>query len=222
MCGKFTAMASWSQVVAFSQPLISNHSATVDDDREISFRVMNNLPVIIWNCQTGKRQVVPMRWGFPHRDDPRRPDPIHVRAETIDVKPTFRDAFLEGQRGIVMVKTFNEGLELANGKTEQHVIDPDGAAGIAVLWRRFGSLSLPACVMATVPANNLIGAITDRMPAILAPEDWAIWLGEDAAPHDRIKACLKTTEGVRWTMTPEQRAARPRRKPTMSDPGGLF
>jgi putative SOS response-associated peptidase YedK len=97
---------------------------------------------------------------------------------------------------------------------------------IAFLWRKFVTGSpepLYACVMVTVPANALIAALpTDRMPAILAPEDWAIWLGEELAVHDRIKACLKTTEGVRWTMTPEQRAARPRRKPTVADPGGLF
>jgi putative SOS response-associated peptidase YedK len=90
-----------------------------------------------------------------------------------------------------------------------------------VLWRKFGELT--ACVMVTVPANQLLMKLpTDRMPAILAPEDWAIWLGEEAADHDRIKACLKTMEGVRWTMTAEERAAKPRRKPTVADPGGLF
>jgi putative SOS response-associated peptidase YedK len=119
----------------------------------------------------------------------------------------------------VLAKTFNE----APDSGAQHRITPGELAvvGIAVLWRRFGDLT--ACVMVTVPANALIAALpTDRMPAILAPDDWAVWLGEEPASHDRIKACLKTTEGVRWTMTPEQRAAKPRRRPTVSDPGGLF
>jgi len=49
-----------------------------------------------------------------------------------------------------------------------------------------------------------------------------VWLGEENASPERIKACLKTVEGERWTMTPEQRAAKPRRRPTVSDPGGLF
>jgi putative SOS response-associated peptidase YedK len=160
-----------------------------------------------------------MRWGFPHRGDPRSPDPIHARAEPIDVKPTFRGAIHDGQRGIVLVKSFNEAAE----KGPQHVIAPGAtpALGLAMLWRSFADL--PACVMVTVPANALIATLpTDRMPAVLAPEDWAVWLGEDAASPERVKACLKTVEGERWTMTPEQHAARPRRRPTVSDPGGLL
>jgi hypothetical protein len=91
-----------------------------------------------------------------------------------------------------------------------------------MLWRKFGDLT--ACVMATVPANALIAALpTDRMPALLSDdEDWAIWLGETPASSERVKACLKTMEGTRWTMTPEQRAAKPRRRPTVSNPAGLF
>lgn len=207
MCGKFTAMASWREVVAFSQPLTGGNFD--GEEREITFRVMGNLPVIIWDRETGKRRVAPMRWGFPHRQDWRRPDPIHARAETIEQKPTFRDAFHDGQRGIVLFKTFNEGEELPNGKTQQYTIrmgDRD-AAGFAFLWRRYELEGLPtpllACVMATVPANALIAPITDRMPAILALDDWAKWLGEESATVDELKACLKTVEGLRWTMEKE-------------------
>jgi hypothetical protein len=34
--------------------------------------------------------------------------------------------------------------------------------------------------------------------------DWATWLGETGTPDD-AKACLKTVEGVKWTMTKEER-----------------
>lgn len=50
MCGKFTAMSSYAEVVAFSQPLSGK-----DDDREVTYRVVNELPDIVNN----KRQVVP-------------------------------------------------------------------------------------------------------------------------------------------------------------------
>ncbi len=79
--------------------------------------------------------------------------------------------------------------------------------------------------MATVQANSLITTLpTDRMPAVLAEEDWATWLGENGAPED-AKACLKAVEGVKWTMAKEERAASPklkRGKPTVSDPTGIF
>lgn len=207
-------MASWRQVHDFSQPLTFEAP-----DEIVTYRPMSNLPVIIFDKETGRRVVVPMRWGFPHRSDFRRPDPIHVRSETIDEKPTFREAFVEGQRGIVVMQTFNEGKELANGKCEQWTVNPgDGVPrGFAFLWRRFDIKDLPApllcCVMATVPPNKLIVEITDRMPAILEAEDWPTWLGENGASPADAKAVLKTMEGVSWQMAPEPKKAKPKPPP---------
>ena len=68
--------------------------------------------------------------------------------------------------------------------------------------------------MVTVASNSLIATLpTDRMPAVLDREDWAIWLGEEAASPERVKACLKTQEGVRWTMAKEERAETKKRNP---------
>jgi putative SOS response-associated peptidase YedK len=107
------------------------------------------------------------------------------------------------------MRTFNEGKELPNGKTEQWTVNPgDGVPrGFTFLWRRFDLASVPvpllACVMVTVPPSKLVAQITDRMPAILEDADWSTWLGEnDASPAD-TKATLKTMEGVNWAMAPE-------------------
>jgi putative SOS response-associated peptidase YedK len=228
MCGKFTAMASWAEVVAFTQPLTRDDVMPSDNDREVTFRVMANLPVIIWDKEAGKRRVVPMRWGFPDPKNWKIPKPIHARSETIETTKVFASAFLDGQRGIVIVRTFNEAPDVP-GPAVQHTITPGdrGAIGIAFIWRQFDLADLPgtmrACVMATVPAHHIIPTLpTDRMPAVLADEDWATWLGEKGRSDD-AKACLKTVEGVRWTMSKEERAASTKRpKPTVSDPGGLL
>jgi putative SOS response-associated peptidase YedK len=226
MCGKFTAMATWSQVVAFSQPLTLGAD---EEDRSVTYRVMSGVPVIVWDIVEQKRRVVPMRWGFPHASDWRRPQPIHARSETIETTKAFSQAFLDGQRGIVLMKAFNEAPDV-EGPTVQHTITPGGdqILAAAFVWRRFDSADLPApmfaCVLVTVPANKLIAGLpTDRMPAFLAPQDWDIWLGEKPATVDEIKACLKTVEGVRWSMAKEEKQAKgPRSKPTVSDPTGLF
>ncbi len=209
-------MATWTQVVQFSQPLTGDA-----DDHPVTYRVMSNLPVIV--LVEGARRVVPMRWGFPDPSDWRKPRPIHARSETIDTTPSFAAAFREGQRGIVLMQTFNEAPDDGKGG-EQHTVTPTGPIGVAFVWRRFAvgdDQTLLACVMATVPANPLLeGLPTDRMPAVLASEDWALWLG--GAP-DEAKACLRTVDDVRWTMTREERAKSTRRaRPTVSDPGGLF
>lgn len=228
MCGKFTAMASWSEVVAFSQPLTRADVKPGDNDREITFRVMSALPVIIFDKDAGQRRVVPMRWGFPDPTNWRVPKPIHARSETIDSTKAFAGPFLEGQRGIVIVRTFNEAPDIP-GPTIQHTITPgdSGATGIAFIWRRFGFPDQPgnmlACAMVTVPANGLIATLpSDRMPAVLDEKDWATWLGETGS-HVDAKAVLKTVECVRWTMTREERSAVAKRsKPLVSDPKGLF
>ncbi len=221
MCGKFTAKASWAEIVdlIYATP----PRETGDNDRTLTFRVMGAVPLIVFDPVVGKRRVVPMRWGFPHPQDWKRPQPIHARAETIDSTRAFAHAFRDGQRGIAIVETFNEAPESG----AQHVITPSGAIGIAFVWRRFEIASqqpMFAGVMVTVAANTLLSGLpTDRMPAILSPDDWAIWLGEEPASLERVKACLKTVDDVRWTMTPEERAKSVRRgKPTISDPAGLF
>lgn len=233
MCGKFTALASWREVVAFSQPLTDQGNdgepGEGSNDEIVTFRVGGPLPVIVWDAEAGQRRVVPMRWGFPDPRDWRRPRPIHARSETVEAKDPFRRPFHAGQRGIVVFRTFNEGEEVATStggtKVRQWTVDPrDGQPrGFAFVWNRFTIPELPApilaCVMVTVPANDLIRRTIKpleedpRMPAILEDDAWSTWLGEvDATPAD-AKAVLKTMEGVNWTAAPEAKKPSPPRKP---------
>jgi putative SOS response-associated peptidase YedK len=155
-----------------------------------------------------------MRWGLvpPWQREPNRSPIIHARAETIEVKPAFREAFLS-RRGILVVKTFNEGKEIAGGRTEQHTIAPgDGKPiAIAVVWDRWGEKhggALDTFAMVTVPANALIGAISERMPAVIAAENWGKWLGEEQATLSELKGLLTPFEGS-WTMRPEEKPKKP-------------
>ena len=203
-------MASWSEVVDFSQAL----STTGGNDTVETFRVMADIPVIVFDRGAGKRRVVKMRWGFPKPGNWKVPQPIHARSEAIDETHPHKYAFAKGQRGIVLVKTFNEAPDIP-GKSIQHTIAPGPAPalGLAYVWDRFEIDDLPAplfaCVMVTVPANDLIAKLpTDRMPAVLAEEDWSVWLGEMDAQMEAVKATLKTVVGASWTMEREQEPPR--------------
>jgi putative SOS response-associated peptidase YedK len=231
MSGKFTAMASWAQVVAFSQPLTTD-CYDGSNDNSVTLKVMGNGNVIVWDEQEQRRKVVPMRWGFPHPNNWRVPRPIHARSETMDELRAFKRPFLLGQRGIVLMRTFNEGKQVTAGKTEQWTIDPTLAymTGAAFIFETFGLASvsdpIAACVLVTVPANALIQslstehAISDRMPAFLDPADWATWLGEGGNDPAAAKVACKTTESILWTMTREERKPSPkRRKHNVYDPG---
>ena len=164
----------------------------------------------------GERRSVPMRWGWPDRRPKANiniPRFMHAKSETIDVLPTFAESFRK-RRGIVAVSGFNVGQEVPPKKVIQHVITPnDGTPlGIAVIYDRF---ALPdggeflAFVMVTAAPSPAIGALTDRMPAILPPESWARWLGEGkgSTPAD-IRGVLQTQSGG-WDIREQQKPPRP-------------
>ncbi|HEU4377098.1 MAG TPA: SOS response-associated peptidase family protein [Hyphomicrobiaceae bacterium] len=223
ICGKFTQMSSWEQVHAFSQPLV----ARKDGDGLVVSTPMRPAHIMRLNA-AGGREMAAMRWGFAGHDDanPSRPKHMHVRAETIDQRRTFAQAFATS-RGILMVHTFNEGEELPTGKTRQWVITPNDGEPVAVAvifeeWHN-GPESLLTFVMVTTPPNALIARITDRMPAILPRATWPAWLGETDASPAQVKALLQTYEdGGVWTMEPQATSRPARARKPSSDQGSLF
>ena len=220
MCGKFTAMASWRRVVSFSRGFTPGAEA----DERVTYRPMTMLPAIVWDPDTKQRRILPMRWGLPALNDFLTPKHIHARSETIDSTQAFGPLFHAGRRGIVVMETFNEGLELPNGKTEQWTIDPcDGVPrGFAFLWQGYvmeGQRDpMLACVMVTAPASKVIQPVTDRMPAILEDADWTTWLGEIDATPEQVKATLRTMEGVNWKMEREAKPAKPGSRSRTEEP----
>jgi putative SOS response-associated peptidase YedK len=206
MCGKFVQMKDWEAMVELAELVLSTSHGLSE-----TITPMRVASVIRVNAD-GKREVARMRWGFVPAnaaDQNIGTQFIHARAETIEEKPTYRDAFFN-RRGLVIVRTFNEGREITPTKTEQHVITPrDGKPlAIAVIWERWRKMPLESFAMVTTAANALIGTITDRMPAVIAPEHWGRWLGEEPASVDELKAILKPFEGD-WDMEAAARAKSP-------------
>lgn len=202
MCGKFTQMMGWGDLVTLAD-LVGASDGAAETVTPMRFATVIRLNA------ARTRETARMRWGLapPSARDPNRSPFIHARAESADERPTFSGAFLN-RRGLVVVSTFNEGKEITPSKTEQHVITPDDRKplAIAVIWERWGEIhgtALETFAMLTVPANRLIGTITDRMPAIVQPDDWGKWLGEEPASVAELKAMLAPFEGA-WTMRPEK------------------
>jgi putative SOS response-associated peptidase YedK len=208
-------MMSWREVHAYSDFLRADDAS----DTEEFVTPMRFAQVIRLNGE-GQRETLPMRWGFMDRRAKtpiERPQHMHARAETIDTLPTFRDAFAHG-RGIVVVRTFNVGEEVSRTRTIQHTITPnDGKPlGLAVIWEEWTHRTegrIFTFCMVTTPANALIRRVTDRMPAIIRPEDWSVWLGEIRAPLEQVKALLAPYEGD-WRM---KEAARKPKASTKND-----
>jgi putative SOS response-associated peptidase YedK len=65
---------------------------------------------------------------------------------------------------------------------------PFGIAGIWENWKEPASGEwLRTFAIITTDANELVADIHDRMPVILAPSDYARWLGEETNPRDLMR-----------------------------------
>ncbi len=130
-----------------------------------------------------------MRWGLtPSRSGNSRSAPrllFNARAETIDQRPIFRNAFAT-RRCLVPANGFYEWKAgTGRTKTPQWVSHQDGdPVAFAGIW--YGAQSpdenLGICVVVTTAANALLAPIHDRMPVILPPEQFDIWLSDRAEP----------------------------------------
>jgi putative SOS response-associated peptidase YedK len=65
---------------------------------------------------------------------------------------------------------------------------PFGLAGIWENWKDPASGEwVRTFAIITTDANDLVAEIHDRMPLILAPADYARWLGDEADPSDLMR-----------------------------------
>lgn len=121
----------------------------------------------------------------------------NARAETVAARPSFRASFAKS-RCLIPANGFYEWkLVSENGKVRKqpYYIRPvdDGLfaiAGLLALWRSDqGEDVVSTCIITTAP-NAVMEPIHDRMPAILAPEAWAAWLGGEETSPEALKAWL--------------------------------
>jgi putative SOS response-associated peptidase YedK len=63
-------------------------------------------------------------------------------------------------------------------------------AGLWETWRSSAGERVRSFAIVTTAANSLLAPVHDRMPVILAPENWPAWLGERAADPDELKSLL--------------------------------
>ena len=167
------------------------------------YNVCPTQPVATVTSRDGQRYLAPMRWGFlPHwfKTPTDGPLLINARAETIAEKPAFRAAARE-RRCLIPASGFYEWTKDAQGNRLPWYIHPsDGDmlvfAGVWQDWERDGQ-AMRTCAIVTCAANATLSPIHHRMPVILAPKDWALWLGEAGhgaatlmrpAPEDTLRA----------------------------------
>jgi putative SOS response-associated peptidase YedK len=143
------------------------------------------------------RVVVMMTWGLVPvwtKELAKAPRPINARAETAPGLASFRGPFRRG-RVLVPATGFFEWRGAKGTKGRAPVLfrrrdgEPFAFAGLSDRWRSPDGTVLETFTILTVPPNDLVGTVHDRMPAILSREDEAAWL-DPMTPPERAGSLL--------------------------------
>lgn len=176
MCGRFSLFVPRSELedrfdVEIPDPITPRYNIAPQDDLSA---VRNDKP----------ETVEELRWGLiPHWvDDPEEySQPINARAETVEEKPFFQDAF-ENRRCLVLADGFYEWKGDRGSKApyriEREDNEPFAFAGLWETWSDNGD-SIQTCTILTTEPNETVAPIHDRMPVILEPDEEDIWLGDE-------------------------------------------
>ena len=174
-----------------------------------NYNVCPTVPIHTVTSSAGTRRLRPMRWGFiPHWYKKPNGGPllINARSETIAEKPAFRDA-CRNRRCLIPTTGFYEWRRV-EGETPEPwwVTRSDGAPMVfAGIWQNWemGDDRLTTCAIVTTDANAAMAPIHHRLPLILTPDQWPLWLGEagkgasqimKSAPEDALLFQRVTTE----------------------------
>lgn len=150
---------------------------------------------VVRQCAEG-RQLALLRWGLipSWAKDPRSgARMINARAETVAEKPAFRSAFVR-RRCLVPADGFYEWKRTAGGKQPFFFQMRDGRplafAGLWEQWKSPDGGQIESYTILTTDANELLRPVHDRMPVILPPAAYDLWLDPDVQKPDVLLALL--------------------------------
>jgi len=193
MCGRFVQKTPLGDI----RVLFETTNPVPNMSARYNAAPTDRLAVVRYNPQTRERALDLLRWGLVPlwaKDPSFGPKCINARAETVATNKIFRDAF-ERRRCLVPADGFYE-WQKAGGKTQPYAIVPQegGIFAFAGLWERWKNPAdgiLRSFTIVTGPANSLCRPIHERMPVVLPPEVWALWLGEAEATPEQLLALLQ-------------------------------
>lgn len=139
------------------------------------------------------RELVHMRWGMTP-PVPGRADVINARSETVAEKPMFREA-ARRRRCLIPATCWYEWTPDRDGK-QAWAVRPTrgGLMAFAGIWEEG-----PSMVTITCPPNAKMRRYHHRMPVIIPPEHFGLWLGEEG--HGAARLMVPAPEDL-LTVTP--------------------
>jgi putative SOS response-associated peptidase YedK len=184
------------------------------------------VPVIRQNPKELRRELSLVRWGLiPSwaRDTSGAARMINARSETAATKPAFRDA-LKFRRCLIPADGFYEWQRTGKMKQPYCIEVNNGElfafAGIWDRWKDAGGNWVETCSILTTTPNAATAPIHDRMPVILDPDGYDLWLdpgmrdvsvaSELLKPYDaRLMRCYPVSTRINHVANDDEECSAP-------------
>ncbi len=136
---------------------------------------------------------------------------INARAETVAEKPAFRSAFRK-RRCFVVADGFYEWQQQENTKQKQPYYfrlndgRPFAFAGLWEHWQNDKGEEIESCTLLTGEPNELMRPIHNRMPIILEPNNYDLWLDPEVQKPELLQPLLHPYQAEEMMAYPVSRA----------------
>lgn len=164
------------------------------------------LPLTESRPQMSGREMTLVRWGLipAWAKDPAIGNRmINARAETVAEKPAFREAFAR-RRCLVPADGYYEWQRVGRGKQPCCIRMRDGRpfafAGLWEQWTRPDGKVVETCAILTTEPNETLRPIHDRMPVILDPDNYDLWLDPGVRSEEKLRPLLGPYPGEEMTI----------------------
>jgi putative SOS response-associated peptidase YedK len=191
MCGRYTLRKPAKQIAeAFA---VSNELPL---EAHFNIAPTQTVAAIRVDPQDQQRHLTMLRWGLvpAWADDPAIGNrTINARSETVATKPSFRTAFRR-RRCLIPADGFYEWQKQGTKKQPYLIGVGDGDlfafARLWEEWERQGEL-IESCTILMTEANQLMRPIHERMPVILCPADYDLWLDPQTQDSSKVQPLLR-------------------------------
>lgn len=184
------------------------------------------IPVIRQHPKEPVRELSLVRWGLIPSwagDSSVAARMINARSETASTKPAFRDA-LKSRRCLIPADGFYEWMRTGKSKQPYCFEVNDGElfafAGLWDRWKDASGNNLETCSILTTMPNAVTAPVHDRMPVILDPDGYDLWLdpgmndvaaaSELLKPYDaRAMRCYPVSTRINNVANDDEECAKP-------------
>ena len=202
MCGRFTLHTPKSRLLEAFHLAPTAHLGLMP-----RYNIAPSQPVPIIRDTEAGREMVLARWGLiPHwsKEPKTKYSTINARIETVAEKPVYRTPF-KHRRCLIPADGFYEWKVTDGHKVPHHIRMKDGdvfaLAGLWDHWEGDGE-SLESCSIIVMPANNVMTPLHNRMPAIIAPAHYDLWLDPRVTDKAEIMGSLNSAPSTRLVTYP--------------------